>query len=142
MPGEGRDSVDGGLLVIIRFRSTGDVGDLVQTLRQAGETLQEHSGDQGELRSLRISRAVDDPTLVVLTMEWESVGAYRRALSSFEVKVSVVPVLSQAIDEPTAFEIVHAREGHEVSDSTGSLARDADTVSLGEAAAGFVPPAP
>jgi hypothetical protein len=34
------------------------------------------------------------------------VGAYRRALSSYEVKMTVVPLLSRALDEPSAFEII------------------------------------
>jgi hypothetical protein len=42
----------------------------------------------------------------VLTTEWENVGAYRRALSSYEVKVGAVALLSTAIDEPSAYEVV------------------------------------
>jgi hypothetical protein len=37
-------------------------------------------------------------------MEWENVGSYRRALSPYEVKLTAVPLLSLAIDEPTAYE--------------------------------------
>ena len=51
-----------------------------------------------------LGRAVEDPTLWTLTTSWESVGAYRRALSSFEVKVVAVPLMYQAVDEPSAFE--------------------------------------
>jgi hypothetical protein len=53
-----------------------------------------------------LGRSVDDPTLWVLVTRWESVGAYRRALSAYDVKVDAVPLLSRAIDEPGAFEIV------------------------------------
>lgn len=53
-----------------------------------------------------IGRNVDDPTLWVLTTHWEHVGAYRRALSSYDVKLGAVPLLSRAIDEPSAFEVV------------------------------------
>jgi quinol monooxygenase YgiN len=49
-------------------------------------------------------RNVDDPTLWVLVTRWRDVGSYRRALSSYDVKVGVVPLLSRAIDEPSAFE--------------------------------------
>lgn len=128
--------VDGGLLVVIRFAA--DAGRMTTALREACELL----AAQGGLRHVLIARATDDADLVVLTLEWESVGAYRRALSNFDVKVSVVPLLSQAIDEPTAFEILHARDERGSRDSIGALARDADSVSLGEAAAGYVPPAP
>ena len=40
----------------------------------------------------------------MLTTEWESVGAYRRALSAYDVKLTAVPVLSRALDEPSAYE--------------------------------------
>lgn len=53
-----------------------------------------------------IARALDDPSLWVLETRWDSVGAYRRALSSYEIKMTVVPVLSRALDEPSAFEII------------------------------------
>jgi hypothetical protein len=33
-----------------------------------------------------------------------NIGSYRRALSPYEVKVVAVPLLSQAIDEPTAYD--------------------------------------
>lgn len=90
----------------------------------------------------RIGRAVDDESLVLVQVVWESVGAYRRALSAYDVKVSVVPLLSQALDEPTAFEVLHVRDAHGALDFTGALAADAGSVSLGSAAAERVPPAP
>ncbi|CAB4706959.1 MAG: antibiotic biosynthesis monooxygenase [Actinobacteria bacterium] len=54
----------------------------------------------------RIGRNLDDPTLWVLTTRWEHVGAYRRALSSYDVKLGAVPLLSRALDEPSAYEVV------------------------------------
>jgi heme-degrading monooxygenase HmoA len=53
-----------------------------------------------------LGRAVDDPTLWVLVTRWANVGSYRRALSSYEVRVQADPVLSRAIDEPSAYEIL------------------------------------
>ena len=53
-----------------------------------------------------IGRNLDEPDLWVLTTRWEGVGAYRRALSSFDLKMHGVPVLSRAIDEPGAYEVV------------------------------------
>ena len=35
----------------------------------------------------RVGRSVDEPAEWVLVTEWEGVGAYRRALSAYEVKV-------------------------------------------------------
>ena len=37
---------------------------------------------------------------------WENVGAYRRALSSYDVKLRAVALLGRAIEEPSAFEVV------------------------------------
>ncbi|WP_017605146.1 antibiotic biosynthesis monooxygenase [Nocardiopsis alkaliphila] len=54
----------------------------------------------------RIGRATDDPTLWTVVTEWEGAGYYRRALSDFDVKITAVPLLSRAIDEPSAFEIL------------------------------------
>jgi quinol monooxygenase YgiN len=53
-----------------------------------------------------VGRNLDEPDLWLLTTRWESVGAYRRALSSYEVKLEGVPVLSRALDEPSAYEVV------------------------------------
>ena len=52
----------------------------------------------------RLGRNVDDPDLWVMVTRWRDVGSYRRALSSYDVKVGAVPLLSRAIDEPSAFE--------------------------------------
>ena len=51
----------------------------------------------------QLGRNADDPTLWVLMTRWEHVGAYRRALSSYDVKVGAVPLLSRAVNEPSAY---------------------------------------
>jgi quinol monooxygenase YgiN len=53
-----------------------------------------------------VGRNVDDPTLWVLATTWANVGSYRRALSAYDVKVTAVPLLSRALDEPSAYELV------------------------------------
>jgi hypothetical protein len=47
---------------------------------------------------------LDDPLLWTLVTHWKNVGSYRRALSSTQVKMEVVPLLATAIDEPGAYE--------------------------------------
>jgi quinol monooxygenase YgiN len=59
-------------------------------------------------RSARVGQAPDDPARWVLVSEWEGVGAWRRALSNFDVRVEAVPLLAMAEDEPGAFELVHS----------------------------------
>ena len=54
----------------------------------------------------RIGRNVDEPELWLLTTTWANVGSYRRALSAYDVKLHAVPLLSRAIDEPSAYEAV------------------------------------
>ena len=51
-------------------------------------------------------RAVDEPDRWCLVTLWESVGAYRRALSAFEVKVEATPLLAESLDEPSAYEVL------------------------------------
>lgn len=53
-----------------------------------------------------VGRNVDDPGLWVLSTRWVDVGSYRRALSAYDVKLGAVPLLSQAVDEPSAYEVV------------------------------------
>lgn len=89
------------MLVVNRFRvAETDAETFRSDLDRARQALAERPG---HLES-RIGRNVDDPTLWVLTSSWEHVGAYRRALSAYDVKLHAVPVLSRALDEPSAYE--------------------------------------
>ena len=38
-------------------------------------------------------------------MRWKDVGSYRRALGGYESKVVVVPLLSEAVDEASAYDV-------------------------------------
>ena len=70
----------------------------------------------------QIGRNVDDPDAVGAQHPWANVGAYRRALSSYDVKVAAVPLLSRAVDEPCAYESVGAGGGRlNVAASTRSI---------------------
>ena len=91
------------MIVVNRFRvPEADQQAFRDDLERARESL---SVQRGYVRG-RIGRNVDDVGLWVLTTEWEGPGAYRRALSAYDVKLTAVPVLSRAIDEPSAFETV------------------------------------
>ena len=56
-----------------------------------------------------LGRAADDPDLWVLATAWEGVGAYRRALSAYDVKMTAPAVMAYAVHEPSAFEVVTSR---------------------------------
>lgn len=136
LPGPHTEPVPG-FVAILRLRSS-DVPGLMGRLRDAVAILATREG----FVDARIGRAIDDGELITMQLAWESVGAYRRALSSYDVKVHVVPLMSEALDEPTAFEVLHVTDEGGASDAIGALAGDAGTVSLGEAASVHVPPAP
>ncbi|WP_028651230.1 antibiotic biosynthesis monooxygenase family protein [Nocardioides halotolerans] len=91
------------MLVVNRFRVPVEDGETFRAgLVAAHDALAERPGYVGG----QVGRNLDDPTLWVLTTRWENVGAYRRALSSYDVKLIAVPLLSRAIDEPSAYEVV------------------------------------
>ena len=91
------------MLVVNRFRVPLEDGEAFRAeLTAAHDVLAERPGYvEGQ-----VGRNLDDPTLWVLTTRWENVGAYRRALSAYDVKLQAVPLLSRAIDEPSAYEVV------------------------------------
>ena len=86
-------------------------------------------------RSGSVGRTTDDPTRWVLVTTWGGVGAYRRALSAYDVRVSAVPLLSRAVDEPGAYETLYAQAEGQVTSAPSRRAADADVVGLGDAAA-------
>ena len=91
------------MLVVSRFRvAEQDAERFREDLRAALALLAARPGYVDG----RVGRNVDDPGLWVLQTSWENVGSYRRALSSYDVKVGAVPLLSRAIDEPSAYEVV------------------------------------
>lgn len=67
--------------------------------------------------SADFGRNVDEPSLWTITTRWQNIGSYRRALQGFESKMIVVPLLSRAIDEPSAYDdvgLVGQNEAREV----------------------------
>jgi hypothetical protein len=91
------------VLVVNRF--VVGVDDAPDFSERAGLALAALAARPGYVRGA-LGRAYDDPTHWSLTTEWESVGAYRRALGGFDVKVTATPLLAQSLDEPSAYEIL------------------------------------
>jgi heme oxygenase (mycobilin-producing) len=98
------------VLAITRFRVDGP--DDATFLEQARTALAALGARPGFVRG-HLGRATDDPQLWLLSTEWEGVGAYRRALSSYDVKVRATEVFLRAVQEPGAFEVVASWEGAE-----------------------------
>jgi quinol monooxygenase YgiN len=89
------------VIVIIRFEVDPErVPEFRSRAEAAVALLAEKPGHlSGEL-----ARNLDDPILWTITTRWRDVGSYRRALQGYESKTVVVPLLSLALDEPSAYE--------------------------------------
>lgn len=120
------------MLLVCRFTVPApDVADFTARAHRALESL---IAQRGCRRGL-LSRSTDEDHRWVLTVEFESVVAYRRALAPFAVREHVVPLLSKAlVDEPAAYEPLLVAENGAVTRQVSLLARDGGTVRLGEAA--------
>jgi heme oxygenase (mycobilin-producing) len=97
------------MLVVSRFVVSSD--DFVDRAHTALKVLAACTG----YRRGRLGRSLDEPDHWTLVTDWESVGAYRRALSSYDVKMHATPLLAQSLDEPSAYEVLaEAASGGEV----------------------------
>ena len=89
----------GPMLVITRFR-TSQPDMLGERVDRALAVLRDRPG----FEEADLVRNLDEPELWALLLRWRDVGSYRRALQGYESKVTVVPLLSEALDEPSAYE--------------------------------------
>ena len=123
----------GVVLVVTRHRlPLPGYADATAALAAAREVLAVLAEQKGYLRGW-ITRAVDDPDLLVVAHEWADAGSYRRALSAFEVKLRW-PFFLTAVDEATAFEVLASRTPGSVVETPSAIAADHGTVGLGFAA--------
>ena len=91
------------MLVINRFRVP---ESSIEAFRaEAEEALAVLGGQKGYVDGV-VGRNADDPELWVLQTRWTGPGAYRRALSAYDVKVRAWPLLGRAVEEPSAYEIL------------------------------------
>ena len=87
--------------MLSRFRvDPADVESFVESAQAAIAVLALRTG----FLTADLARNLDEPSLWTITTRWKDVGSYRRALNGYESKVAVVPLLSRAIDEPSAYE--------------------------------------
>lgn len=89
------------MIAISRFRVDPAAAD--PFTRQAEAAIEVLAAAPG-FRTVDFGRNLDDPELWTLVTRWDDVGSYRRALQGYQAKVTVVPLLSAAIDEPTAYD--------------------------------------
>ncbi|WP_250290626.1 antibiotic biosynthesis monooxygenase family protein [Frankia sp. CiP1_Cm_nod1] len=119
------------MIVVTRLRVPAE--DAAAFRERAERTLAVLAGARG-YRSARLGRAVDDPELWIITSEWDGVGAWRRALGAFDVRMELTPLMAYAVDEPGAFEVLLAHEaaGGPVRRGGSDLASDAATAGPGD----------
>jgi hypothetical protein len=99
---------DRAVLVVTRFRVPEEEAVAFR------DSLEEAHGVLARQRGYvdgQVGRNVDDPELWTLVTRWRDVGSYRRALSSYDVKVGAVALLGRAVDEPSAYELVEPGTG-------------------------------
>lgn len=85
------------MLVITRFANPGPT--FAAEAAEVAAWWQQRPGCLG----IEVVRNLDDEGLWAVVSRWESVGAYRRSFSGYDAKMILTPLLSQAIDEPSAY---------------------------------------
>ena len=97
------------MLVITRFRVPAEQTPPEEFRSQLEAALAVLAAQRGYVDGV-VGRNVDDPELWVLQTLWSGPGAYRRAVSAYDVKLNAWHLLGQAIDEPSAYELVSPGE--------------------------------
>ena len=88
------------MFAVTRLRATDQDGAaLAATVAPLLAALAKRPG----FRDGELGRSADDPSLWALVTRWDGVGAYRRALSAAEVKITGAPVWVHALDEPGVY---------------------------------------
>jgi quinol monooxygenase YgiN len=108
------------MLLICRFDISPDgEQDFVRRARRALALLSAAPGCQ----HAELARAIEQPERWVLTARFDSVVAYRRALSPFDVREHVIPLLSEALaDEPATYETLIDASSGTITEHTSLLA--------------------
>ena len=93
------------MLVVTRLRVPAPDPAAAEELRLGLERAREILSAKPGYVGGEVGRNLDDPGLWVLCTRWENVGSYRRALSSYEGKMFIQPLMVHAVDEPSAYEV-------------------------------------
>jgi heme-degrading monooxygenase HmoA len=51
-----------------------------------------------------LARSLEEPSHWVLVSDWDRVGDWRRALSAYDVRIEVMPLMAYAENEPGVYE--------------------------------------
>lgn len=86
-------------MAISRFRVPGDPSGF---RAMAEAVVGRFSASTGCLDA-QLVQNLDEPELWAIVSRWADVGSYRRAFNGTDAKLVLVPLLSLAIDEPSAY---------------------------------------
>jgi quinol monooxygenase YgiN len=89
------------VIAISRFQVPGDPSGFVDGARAVVARFAASAGCEGA----ELVQNLDEPGLWAIVSRWADVGSYRRAFNGTEAKLVLVPLLSLAIDEPSAYEV-------------------------------------
>lgn len=90
------------MLLVARLRPSDDPDAFQADVERAIGAL---AARPGHLRT-RLARGLEEPSSWVLVSEWENVGSYRRALSSYDVRMASGVLMGAVVDSSTAYESV------------------------------------
>lgn len=94
----------GGVLIVTRFIVPDETPEhAAQFLANGARLRTAFEARPGHLRTT-LARSLEDPTRWVLVSEWTGVGNWRRALSAYDVRVEVMPLMALAENEPAVYE--------------------------------------
>lgn len=89
------------MIAVSRFRvPTSDAPGFRQRAEAAVAFFQTRPG----CRAAELAQNLDDPELWAIVSQWENVGSYRRSFNGYDAKMILVTLLSEAIDEPSAYD--------------------------------------
>ncbi|MCA1671705.1 MAG: antibiotic biosynthesis monooxygenase [Actinobacteria bacterium] len=125
------------MLLICRFAvEPAEAENFVARARRALGLLTAQPGCLGG----QLGRSPDEVTRWVLVVRFDSVVAYRRALSPFEVREHVIPLLSEALtSEPGGYEVLASAELGTVAEHGSLLAGATDRATPRESRRGNGP---
>jgi quinol monooxygenase YgiN len=81
--------------------------------------------------SSELGQSTDSLEDFTLIHRWSGVGAYRKFLSRYEIKLEVIPFLSTFTKDSVTVEIIMDSQSDQVENGTSSLALDAQTFDRG-----------
>ncbi len=87
------------MMAISRFRVPGDAS----VFRSGAEAVVARFAASGGCEGAEVVQNLDDPELWAIVSRWADVGSYRRAFNGTDAKLVLIPLLSLAIDEPSAY---------------------------------------